>query len=173
MATTKPRVNLTVNDNLYEILREKRHEMGFTSMAETVLHLVEKGLVALDVHSESASKRIENTDSTPPQMPINNGLKFINMADFYNRWSLETVRDIVVKVYNYAIVRKGLKNVELAGVEDMNYYPAEKNERYNIRIRYTGDDGQLWEQWLVMLNGEVLDGAEFHKRLQEFYPREV
>lgn len=172
MATTKPRINITVDDDMYELLREKRHEMGFTSMAETVLHFVEKGLVALDVHSESVSKRIENTDSKPPQMPINNGLKFINMADFYNRWSLETVRDIVDKVYNYAIRRKNLKNVELAEVENLNYYPAEKNERYNIRIRHTDDGGRLWEQWLVMLNGELLDGEEFHKRIREFYPKE-
>ena len=94
------------------------------------------------------------------------GLKFVNFNDVLNRWSIDKVIDICNKIKQYA-EEHDLVDVELHRVED-NTWSDEDNQRYDIEIRYKRDN-QLWEQKLLILKGEVLDGNEFHRRHNEFY----
>ena len=98
------------------------------------------------------------------------GLRFINFGDCYNRWPLDKVISIVTKVKEYTD-RNGIKDPELHEVEDLSWEKGEEiNKRINVRIRYFKDN-QLYERWLMIMKGEVIDGKEFHKRHNEFYPR--
>lgn len=100
-----------------------------------------------------------------------NGLKFFNFDDYYNRWPLDKVVDIVTKVKEYTD-RNGIKDPELLEVEDQSWEERRigfDNNRINIRIRYF-EDGKLYEQILLIMKGEVIDGKEFHERYDEFYP---
>lgn len=96
------------------------------------------------------------------------GLEFINFNDMNNRWELDKVLDICKKISDYAAAR-GLQHVELKTVEDSTWSDT-KNQRYDIEIRYVGNEGTLIQQKLLILKGELLDGDEFHKRVKEFYP---
>lgn len=97
------------------------------------------------------------------------GLRFVNLEDYLNRWSLDKVVEIVTKLQAY-VNEKGVKNVMLHEVEDLTWSDPE-NQRYNIEIRYINERNNLMQQHLIMLKGEILDGNEFHKRRDEFYPR--
>ncbi len=99
------------------------------------------------------------------------GLTFINFDDYYNRWSLKKVVEITSKVSDYCAKNK-IVDPELLYVEDSSW--ADKaNERIDIEIRYTNKDGILMQQKLLMLKGEIIDGKEFHKRYNEFYPKKT
>lgn len=99
------------------------------------------------------------------------GLKFINNEDLLNRWRVDTVLLIVSKVQQYCM-EHNLINAYLHSVED-NRWSDPKNGRFDIEIRYINENGNLIQQKLLYLRGEILDGNEFHKRHDEFYPREV
>ena len=99
------------------------------------------------------------------------GLKFINNEDLLNRWKVDTVLLIVSKVQQYCM-KHNLINAYLHSVED-NRWSDPKNGRFDIEIRYINENGNLMQQKLLYLRGEILDGNEFHKRHDEFYPREV
>lgn len=100
------------------------------------------------------------------------GLKFIDFSDSLNQWPIDKVADIVLKTKEYAD-KKGLTNVLLHSVEDWSKasesHP-DPNNRIDIEIRYTDEKGNLMQQKLLMLKGEIIDGLEFHKRHKEFYP---
>ena len=97
------------------------------------------------------------------------GLKFVNFGDYYNRWPLDKVIDIVTKVKAYTD-GKGINDPELHEVEDLSWEKGEEiNQRINVRIRYFKEN-KLYERWLMIMRGEVLDADEFHKRRSEFYP---
>ena len=96
------------------------------------------------------------------------GLKFINWDDPLNVWSLYKVTEICQKVKAYADTH-GLEDAVLHSVED-NIWSDPANQRYDIEIRYE-KKGHLIEQKLLMLKGEIIDGTEFHKRFDEFYPK--
>lgn len=97
-----------------------------------------------------------------------NGLRFTNFGDILNRWSLNKVATIVNSVKNYADL-KGYENVELVSVEDNTWSDA-INQRYDVEIRFMDGEKRLVGQKLLILKGEVIDGLEFHKRFDEFYP---
>ena len=92
---------------------------------------------------------------------------FRNFNEPYNTWSLKTIAHVVSKVEAWCD-KKGLMNVELHEVED-NTWSDTKNQRFDIVIRYM-ENNHLIEQKLLMLKDEVIDGEEFHKRHDEFYP---
>ena len=99
---------------------------------------------------------------------------FRNYSDKYNQWPLEKVLEIATKVKEYAD-KKGYKNVLLHSVEDWSHASAEyvdSNDRIDIEIRYLNEHGILMQQKLLMMKGEIIDGNEFHKRHDEFYPCE-
>ena len=93
---------------------------------------------------------------------------FINFNEPYNRWDLRILANVVRKVEIYCDVH-GIEHVELHKVEDCRWSDPE-NQRFNIDIRYPNDKGILIEQRLLMLKDEIIDGKEFHKRRDEFYP---
>lgn len=98
------------------------------------------------------------------------GLKFINFGDYYNRWPLDKVAGIVIKVKEYTD-RMGIINPELHEVEDLSWEKGEEiNQRVNVKIRYF-KEGKLYEKWLMIMKGEVIDANEFHRRRDEFYPK--
>ena len=99
------------------------------------------------------------------------GLKFVNFDDPLNRWTVDVVAEIATKVKSYCS-KRGIKDAELHSVEDNTWSDA-RNQRFDIEIRYVDARNHLIQQKLLMLNGEVLDGKEFHKRFREFYPEEV
>lgn len=99
------------------------------------------------------------------------GLKFINLEDSLNRWSLDKVVEITTKLKAY-LDEKGIKGVMLHEVEDSTWSDPD-NQRYDIDIRYIDEHGNLMQQHLLMLKGEILNGNEFHARHEEFYPRKV
>lgn len=45
----------------------------------------------------------------------------------------------------------------------------DKHGRVDIEIRYTDENHRLYEQKLLILNDEVIDGRTFHKRYSEWY----
>ena len=98
-------------------------------------------------------------------------MNFINFGDSNNRWELDTIKEIVSLIKSYTVVHH-LKNVKLRNVEDARRSDPE-NQRFNVDIIYTDKDGMLIEQRLLILKGEVIDGEEFHKRREEFYPRKA
>ena len=95
----------------------------------------------------------------------------INLNDPLNRWDLDKVKMVCDKVIGYVLMR-GISDVELVCVED-NTWADEKNQRYDITIRYTSDNGLFMEQKLLILKGKVIDGKEFHERYDEFYGKAV
>lgn len=99
------------------------------------------------------------------------GLRFIDFGDYYNRWPLEKVLNIVTKVKDYTD-KNGIDDPELHEVEDLSWEKGEEtNQRINVKIRYL-QDTKLYEQWLMIMKGEVIDASEFHKRYHEFYPNQ-
>jgi len=94
------------------------------------------------------------------------GLKFVNFSDPLNRWDIDKVILICNEVKRYAN-KHNLNKVELHRVED-NTWSDKENQRYDIEIRYMKGN-QLIQQKLLMLKGELLDGDEFHNRINEFY----
>lgn len=99
------------------------------------------------------------------------GLKFVNYDDPLNRWKLDTVALIATKLQKYCM-EKGLTNVVLHEVVD-NRNDDPRNGRFDIQIRYIGESGYIIQQKLLYLQGEIIDGEEFHRRHDEFYPRKV
>lgn len=95
------------------------------------------------------------------------GLKFINLNDSLNRWSLEKIWEITGLIKEYAD-KHDYHDVKLLSVED-NTWSDEANQRYDIEIDYVSDGG-LCRQKLFLMKGEVIDGLQFHKRYAEFYP---
>lgn len=96
-----------------------------------------------------------------------NGLKFINFNDPRNSWSLRKVVEITNLIKAY-VDEKNLTDVELLLVED-NTWSDEDNQRYDIEIQYTENGRLIWQKLLIM-KGEVIDGATFHERHEEYYP---
>lgn len=94
------------------------------------------------------------------------GLKFVNFSDSLNRWDIDKVILICNEVKRYAD-KHNLDKVELHRVED-NTWSDKENQRYDIEIRYMKGN-YLIQQKLLMLKGEILDGDEFHNRINEFY----
>lgn len=94
------------------------------------------------------------------------GLKFVNFSDPLNRWDIDKVILICNEVKRYAD-KHNLDKVELHRVED-NTWSDKENQRYDIEIRYM-KGSHLIQQKLLMLKGELLDGEEFHNRINEFY----
>lgn len=97
-----------------------------------------------------------------------NELKFINFGSDTG-WSPDTVAKICKKVLDYAKANN-LADVMLCSVED-NTCDDKANQRYDVEICFT-KNGQLIRQKLLILKGEVIDGNEFHKRINEFYPKQ-
>lgn len=95
-------------------------------------------------------------------------MKFINMNDVLNRWSLDKVVEIITKTKDYCDAHN-LKDVELYEIEDNSWADID-NQRIDIEIRYYKNNA-LTEQKLLLLKGEVIDGKEFHERFEEFYPK--
>jgi len=92
--------------------------------------------------------------------------RFINFDDPYNRWTLDKILYICNKVKEYA-TKHNLENVVLETIED-NRWSDSKNQRYDITISYYKGD-HIWEQKLLLLKGELIDGKECHRRFNEFY----
>ena len=99
-----------------------------------------------------------------------NGLRFVKMTDELNRWPIAQVAELAVKINNYCEAN-GIKDTELDRVED-NSRSEPDNGRMDIDISYVDANGTLVRQKLLMLKGEILDGAQFHERFDEFYPDE-
>ena len=85
------------------------------------------------------------------------GLTFTDFGDKYNRWNLDTVLSVVSKVKLYCD-NHHIYNADLVSVEH-----EQDCDRFNIRIRYGNEKG-LVEQILLIINGEIMDGEEFHRR---------
>ena len=102
------------------------------------------------------------------QLSCNEGLRFINLDDKLNRWSLDKVLEIAAAVKIYA-EKHGLKDVELHEVEDLTYED-QRNQRYNIAIRYVNENNSLIQQHLLMLKGTVYNCDEVHAHCGEFWP---
>ncbi len=96
------------------------------------------------------------------------GTKFINWNNPDKSWPLDIVADIVSKIKGYAD-KESLENASILEVED-NTWSDPTNNRYDITIMFT-KDGHICQQKLLFLNGELIDGEDFHKRFSEFYPR--
>lgn len=94
------------------------------------------------------------------------GLKFVNFGDPLNRWDIDKVTLICNEVKRYAD-KHNLGQVYLHRVED-NTWSDKENQRYDIEIRYM-KGSHLIQQKLLILKGELLDGEEFHNRINEFY----
>jgi hypothetical protein len=92
--------------------------------------------------------------------------KFTDWNDRLNLWILDDVAEIVRLVKDYCDAH-GYKNVRLDEVETGF---DDKNKRKDITIFYTDDYNCSMMQRLLILNGELIDGKEFHKRIKEFYP---
>lgn len=93
---------------------------------------------------------------------------FVNLNDSLNRWSVETIFSIVALIKKYCD-DNNIYGAELCSVED-NTWTDTINKRYDVEIRYHVE-GQNIQQKLLILKGEVIDGAAFHKRYSEFYPK--
>ena len=96
---------------------------------------------------------------------------FVNLGDPMNRWKLDEVVRITSLIKEYAD-KHNLKDVELLEVED-NRWEDEVNQRIDVEIVYPDTKGIMIQQKLLILKGEILDGKEFHKRAEEFYPRKA
>ena len=103
--------------------------------------------------------------------------KFINFGpqhkDQYGFYLNEMI-SILEKVKEYA-ARKDLEYVQVCEVEDCRWSDP-RNKRFDVTILYLkrgyGDNAGMIRQKLLILNGELLDGEEFHKRYNEFYGKE-
>ena len=92
---------------------------------------------------------------------------FINFNDPRNNWSLEKVYEITKLIKEY-VDRRDYHEVRLLSVEDNTWSDA-ANQRYDIEITFINDGGFQWQKLLIM-KGEVIDGWQFHKRYEEYYP---
>ena len=93
-------------------------------------------------------------------------MQFVNLDDPLNRWTVDKVDEIVTLVRQYTETHN-IECAELCSVDD-NTWSDQKNKRYDVWIRYY-KEGHFWEQKLLILKGQILDGKEFHKRYSEFY----
>ena len=86
---------------------------------------------------------------------------------------VSVVADIMAQVKAYT-EKKGIKDATIITIEDNSEYDTD-NQRYDIEIVYVGEGKPEWAtttQKLLYLKGEVIDGLEFHRRANEFYPAE-
>ena len=93
---------------------------------------------------------------------------FLNFSDYLNRWKLDTIVNVVSLVKSY-VESHHIKDVELCSVEDNTW--SGDNDRYDVEIRYADSKGDIIQQKLLILRGEILDSKEFHSRYEEFYQR--
>lgn len=92
--------------------------------------------------------------------------KFINWNHYDDQWKLDDIVEVVNLVKKYCD-NHGYKNVRLSAVlTELD----DKNDRKNVRIHYTDEHNNLVSQLLLIINGEIMDGDEFHERIKEFYP---
>lgn len=92
--------------------------------------------------------------------------KFIDWNNDSNQWKLDDIVEITSLVKKYCDAH-GYKNVWVDEVEvELN----DKNNRVNISISYINEHNCLFMQYLFIINGEIMDGHEFHKRRKDLYP---
>ena len=84
--------------------------------------------------------------------PINGLLKVLDAVDIYRKAKLPDC-----------------ENVNIISVEK-NVSVHDDNDRVDIEILYIKEK-HLIRQKLLMMKDEIIDGAEFHKRFNEFYPK--
>ena len=95
---------------------------------------------------------------------------FINLDEPDKKWELKTLQMIISLISGYC-EKHSFEDVALVSVED-NTWSDPDNKRFDIWVEYTKED-KRFQQKLLILKGEILDGDEFHKRHDEFYPRMV
>lgn len=92
---------------------------------------------------------------------------YVNFDNNHNS-TLDELYDVFSKLKDYA-AKKKLENVSVLSVENCTWQDKE-NQRYDIEISYTDKSNKLFSKKLLILKGEVIDGVEFHRRYEEFYP---
>lgn len=97
---------------------------------------------------------------------MNDKTKLINFSD-NELWDLNVLIDIKSKVEKYILDNK-YNNAYINEIENSTWTDP-INQRYDIWITYIKNK-KLFQQKLLYLKGELLDGNEFHKRYEEFYP---
>ena len=94
-----------------------------------------------------------------------NDIKFI--ADDGKPFTLYEISEICNKLSDYAKENIGTKDCYIHSI--LRSLDA-KNNRYDIELRYIDENRQIMGQKLLYIKGEIIDGIEFHKRHDEFYP---
>ena len=85
-------------------------------------------------------------------------------------FTLFEIADVCNKLSEYAKENIGTKNVHLGSIERST---DKINNRYDIELLYADpENGWDTRQKLLIMNGEVIDGIDFHRRFNEFYPTE-
>ena len=94
-----------------------------------------------------------------------NDIKLI--TDDGKPFTLYEISEICNKLSDYAKENIGTKDCFL---ESILRSSDTKNNRYDIELRYIDENRCLTGQKLLYMKGEIIDGIEFHKRFNEFYP---
>ena len=92
----------------------------------------------------------------------------INLSKESNDVDYKMVQRIINEVEKYCHSHE-IAQYNIMSIEDSTWSDP-VNQRHDVSLRYH-KDGHFLEQKLLFLKGELLDGKEFHKRVEEFYPR--
>lgn len=91
---------------------------------------------------------------------------YLNGRDAYGRESFLTsakLKEILGKIDDFLFGKKYF--IREIRQDDTN----SALQRYDIEVIIEEQDGKLWWQKLLLLNGEVVDGKTFHRRYKEWY----
>ena len=92
----------------------------------------------------------------------------INLSKESNDVDYKMVAKIIDEVEKYCLTHE-IEEYNIVSIEDSTWSDP-VNQRHDVSLRYH-KNGHFLEQKLLFLKGELLDGEEFHKRAEEFYPR--
>lgn len=90
----------------------------------------------------------------------------------FGGWPISELKKVLDAIENYRLKKlSDCESLRVCSLEK-NLKSKDKNDRVDIEVNYI-HNGQFIYQKLLMMKGEVVDGSEFHKRFQEFYPEKI
>lgn len=96
---------------------------------------------------------------------------FYNIQNSSQWWDVDIVESIARQVRQYRD-KIGASKIEFVEVED-NTWEDTDNQRYDLWLMIYDGEGGRYAQKCLVLKGELIMPDAFHKRHDEFYPREV